>query len=261
MGLCHGRMLHNRVLQMLEGCCHGFSGPGLSLRGAGPCGAKLAANLLWIFCKSVKLKRSKFGSVIMDVDLKLDNHGPPPIRFSPVDMWSMFDHATAKLLGFLDTAQDHCEWEALLCDQILHTIATGLVLSSMLDPSLVPADTDPKLMAFMRDNIIGAARVRLQSAVHAELVRAKAPTSLFQRIATYLDVVDPSMFLPKSLDVWGQARALALEATRAYHSVDAQHQETRTNFGQDPRARAQQQHVHDHAIAQAKLDKQRTQTD
>lgn len=219
MGQCHGRILHQRLLNMLQGCCHGYKGTGsktLSLSGRSLEGDKLAINTLWLFCSIAKLGQSPRSSLILDINLDPNSHASPPVVFTPVDMWLLFDVATTKIQDFIDTLANSGEWESVLCERVIQTLASGLLLAALLDPSLVPEDMDRDLYSYMREHAIFAARARLQSAVHAELIKAKAEPGLFEQISAHIANSDPSTFLPTSLDVWGQARLLAQAAVHAH---------------------------------------------
>lgn len=211
-------MLHIEVQTMLDGCCHGYESIVVEATSNTKLSRQLlAANALWLFCSFVKLSESPKSAILFNLDSS--SRGSPPIDMSPSDVWRMYDVATIKLQAFVDTVNNRGDWESVVCDRIIHTVAAGLLLAALMDPSLAPTKMDPALLAFMRDRAIAAARERLQAAVHAELVKSKAEASLFVKFAEHVQASDPSTFLPTSLDVWAQARRLVSSGIRTNEAI------------------------------------------
>ncbi|MEW5315114.1 MAG: hypothetical protein WDW38_006566 [Sanguina aurantia] len=217
MGQSHGRMLYTKLVVLFDGCTHGFTPPAHPQKttlGTADAGKRLALNATWLFCTSVTLVEAAGSSVHLDVNRSGPGRGVPPSLSLTTDMWRMFDQATNKVQGFVATMSNRGDWESILCERVVHTVASALVLLTLVDPNLEPKDMDPSLAVHMRRHAIEAARSRLQGAVRRELVRAKAEAALYERLSDSILHSDPSTFLPTSLDVWGQARSMVSAATK-----------------------------------------------
>lgn len=204
MGMCHGRMLHSTLSEMLDGSATSGGGADSS---AG----------------RVRIGRWAVTYYAECCDMTWDDGGEtlriaatPGCQISrvgdlPSDIWKAYVDVTAKFEKS-EKAYRHVTtrlrlFPSVLNDRVLHTVALWLLHVALSMPTEMAkvSGLAPGVLDAMRDRVVEAARARLTSAVVSRMVDSGSDPSLVVRTVDRIAGQDPASFMDRTADVWRQA--------------------------------------------------------
>lgn len=236
MGSCHGRLLHTKVKELLEGSASADS----ALDSHASLGrARVGRWALTFFSKCCDLEWDDGGDTMRIVTKSLEcsvGH----VGDLPSDTWSTYVDVTHKLEKCLAeyrrvTVQRRL-LPSVLNERVLHTIALWLVQTALKRKDMtVVSGLKQSSLDEMNGRVIEASRARLINAVVSKMLSAKEESAAITLAVARLKAQDPATFMDHTADVWSQAGDIARCATscgRAEGQVHASGR-TKTNPSRD----------------------------
>lgn len=201
MGLCHGRMLHSKITEMLDGTSHGVSAPYTYAAGR----ALIARWALAYFAGYCELGWDPVGQC-----MRIDTSASESWAFDrdsdmPSDMWKTYAIVTGKLERYVQARNGRKMYPSIRNERVLHSIATWLAQTALLHEGVLEVSgLSQEMVSHMRSQMIEAARQRLRDALVGSM-RGGAAAEAEELAYRHVEKLDPSKFLPHTLDVWAYA--------------------------------------------------------
>lgn len=209
MGACHGRLLHAKMLEMLEGTSYGST--------AEPQRAAAGRDAI-----------ARWGLMYFEACCEL-TWDPVAIRFQmnvsdcgcgtsidladsepPSGVWKLYAAVTKKLERAVLVTEGRHMFQSTRNDVTCHNAAVWLVERALIKRDVHVLARFPKcLIRHMRRKMVGAARKRLRDTTLSAVREMKGDSTQLDHALRIVERLDPRAFVPRTLEVWKLAGEIA----------------------------------------------------